>query len=226
MLNDQMTQAGDAAAAMASPRATPPVRRRRSPERIRKQQATRLQLLEAAGRVIGEHGYAGCTIGRVAAHAKVAHGSVYLHFASQQALFDEVLPTLGQRMLESLHDAVRDSVDVLDLERRGLEANFAYLAANSHMHRVFFEAEQFAPAAYRRYSDMLAASYARSLVRSLPEGRFRGDEMLSVANMLMGVRTQLLKRYATQHCSIVTLPGSVIGTYLKFVGQGLLGQQA
>ncbi len=225
MLHDQGMMTGDAATAMAPPRAAPVARRRRSPERIQKQQATRLQLLEAAGRVIGEHGYAGCTIGRVAARAKVAHGSVYLHFASQQALFDEVLPTLGQRMLESLHDAIRASADVIDLERRGLEANFAYLAGNSYMYRVFFEAEQFAPDAYRRYSDSLTESYARSLARSLPVGRFRADEMLGVANMLMGARTQLLKRYATQHCSIITLPGSVIGTYLKFVGQGLLGAQ-
>ena len=64
-----------------------------SPRQIAKNSETRRRLIEAAGLVVGKYGYAGASIARITAKAGVAHGTFYLHFANQQALFDVLLRT-------------------------------------------------------------------------------------------------------------------------------------
>ena len=80
-----------------------------SPRQIAKNSETRRRLIEAAGLVVGKYGYAGASIARITAKAGVAHGTFYLHFANQQALFDVLLPELGRSMLDAISAAVRDS---------------------------------------------------------------------------------------------------------------------
>src|ERR1700759_5428746 len=118
-----------------------PRKRTRSASQIQRNELTRSQLLEAAGKLIGKYGYAGCSIARVTARAKIAHGTFYLHFKSQQDLFDHVLPVLGSKMLEVIAGAIPDPRDVIDLERRGFQANFDYLTSHPYMYRVLTEAE-------------------------------------------------------------------------------------
>lgn len=198
-------------------------KRPRSPRQIQRNEETRQQLLEAAGRVIGKYGYAGCTIARVTARAKIAHGTFYLHFRSQQELFDQVLPVLGAGMLKVIAAAIRDSKDILDLERRGFEANFAYLSAHPHMYRVLSEAELYAPEAFQGYLDTLTLGYARSLRRSLsPDmGDLSDTELETLATMLIGARTYLLMRYGVKNHAVKPLPADKIETYLKFVAHGI-----
>ena len=59
----------------------------------------RLKIFEAAGIVVGEVGYADTTIGRIVEQADIAQGTFYLYFQSRQALFDELLPHFGQRLV-------------------------------------------------------------------------------------------------------------------------------
>jgi AcrR family transcriptional regulator len=201
-----------------------PRRRARSAKSLQKRAATRLQLVELAGKLIGRYGYAGCTIGRLAAKARVAYGSFYLHFKSQQDLFDSVLPILGQHMLDEIGHAIHDSKDLIDLEKRGFEANLAYLIANPYLHRVVTEAQLYAPKAFQQHMDAMTESYRRSLERSLAAGHIPGfspEELEAVATMLIGARAQLLTRYGTKKGELRPLPQHTIETYLKFVAHGL-----
>lgn len=183
-----------------------------------------MRLLNAAARVIGKYGYAGCSIARVAARAKVAHGTFYLHFKSQQDLFDQLLPALGAEMLEVIGKAVRDSKSLIELEQRGLTANFDYLVQHPYLHRVTSEAELYAPVAYRQYFEELAKPYKKSLRRSMAaqsQPAFSEEQLDAVISMLLGARYYLLTRFCVQGNSLKPLTRELTDTYLRFVAEGL-----
>ena len=67
--------------------------------------AVRARLCEAALRCFAEQGYAGTSMGDIAAAAQTAPASAYRYFPSKQALFDAVVPPdLAER-----HDALLDT---------------------------------------------------------------------------------------------------------------------
>lgn len=205
----------------------PKVRKRtRSATQIQRNEATRMQLLEAAGKMIGKYGYSGCTIARVTAKAKIAHGTFYLHFQSQQDMFDGVLPVLGARMLNAIAAAIQDTKDVIDLERRGFQANFDYLTKHPYMYRVLVEAELYAPKAFQQHMDSMTSAYARSLRRSKFAHQieeFEDDELETIATMLIGARTYLLMRYGVVDNVVKPLPDGKLESYLKFIAHGITG---
>src|SRR4051812_47208079 len=129
-------------------------------------EATRLRIIEAAGDLIGQYGYEGCSISRITEVVGLAYGSFYRYFKNQQDLFEQLLPTLGDRMFNHISDAIHGSPNILELEKAGFTANYAYLIAHPYMLRLVSEAEQYAPRAHREYQNRLAASYARSIKRS------------------------------------------------------------
>ena len=195
----------------------------RADARSERKETTRLQLLTAAARIIGRYGYAGCTIARVTSRAKIAHGTFYLYFQSQQELFDAVLPTLGAEMLDTISRAVRESKDLLDLERRGFAANFAYLKKHPYMYRVSTEAELYAPTAYQKHIDSMVERYSRSLRRSLSaqHAHLSDREIEARVTILLGSRMSLLQRYGLEHRMIRQLPEDIIDIYLDVVKHGI-----
>jgi AcrR family transcriptional regulator len=203
-----------------------PQKREPSPAKIQRNEETRMKLIEAAGKTIGKYGYVGCSIARVTTRAKIAHGAFYLHFSSQKDLFDAVLPTLGASMLHVIGQAIQHPKDILDLERRGFEANFDYLTKHPYMYRVLTEAELYAPAAFEQHMNAMVTGYARSLRRSRFSHHidaYDDEELETIATMLIGARTFLLMRYGVDNNAVKPLPAGKIEAYLKFVAHGLGG---
>lgn len=195
--------------------------RQPSAEQLRRNAETRLKLIHAAGIVVGRHGYTGCTISRITAEANVAHGAFYLHFKSQQDLFDILLPELGTEMVASIAKAVRGAPTLEEMERRGITANIAYLVDNPHIYRVMSEATLYAPAAFKLHHDLLMEGYRRTLRRLLGE-RSPDDRQLEVfASILMGARSFLFMRFAVDGANIRALDPDLIESYVSFVVAGI-----
>lgn len=198
--------------------ASPGGRRRRG------KAAVRARLIEAAARVVGEHGYAGASIARITQEAGVAHGAFYLHFSSRQELFDILLPMIGDAMIEHIGGAVREARTLDEIETQGLLANFGYLAEHPDLVRILREAEYFAPEAYRDFIGRLGERYVGSLDRSRAAGEVRGfreEELPVLADILMGARNFLIERHTAREDGCVPLPPEVARVYLKFVLAGL-----
>ena len=202
-----------------------PRKRPSSGRQIEKNSETRRRILDAAAKVIGEHGYAGASIARITAKAGVAHGAFYLHFESRQALFDVLLPEIGTGMLDAIGAAVKDSRSLEDMERRGLRANFTFLARHPEFERVTNEAELFAPEAFRRYFGLIHERYRRSLIRSRAQGDLRGfsDPQIDlISAMLTGARSYLLRFFARESASATRpLTRRQIDTYIDVFLNGL-----
>lgn len=204
---------------------TTPTGRIRSPRMVERTANTRALILWSAARIIGRYGYAGCSIARVAAKAKIAHGTFYLYFPSQQALFDELLPAMQDELLNVISAAVRDAGDVYELEERGLRANFAYLKKHPFLYRVTYEAEVFSPIAFEQHFIRINRRYSRALRRIIFGGatieKEQLDQLDAVAAMLEGARTRLLMRFGLENQKIVGLPDEIMATYLSFVKGGI-----
>lgn len=203
-----------------------PSGRKRSARMIERNTNTRAQIVEAAAKIIARYGYSGCSIARVTAKAKIAHGTFYLYFSSQQEMFDNLLPALTEDLLTAIREAVRDAKTVFELESRGLRANFLYLKKRPYLHRVTAEAEFFAPTAFDNYFMTINHRYSRSL-RKMIQGDDPVDEATqqkydAVAAMLEGARTRLLKRFGLDKSNkIIGVSDVVLETYLEFVSNGI-----
>jgi AcrR family transcriptional regulator len=193
-------------------------------KRREKAQATRQAILDAAAVVVGRHGYGKASIGRIAEEAGVAHGLIYLYFKNQQDLFDQLLPHVGEAMLRFIAEATLDAATFAERERRGLDANFAYLQQHPALHRILNEAAFFAPDAHQQYLRRMAGGYQRSLQRGWSAGEITGydeTELEVIAYMMIGAREYLLERYAARGIAITDLPAEVKLTYLRIVARSL-----
>ena len=192
--------------------------------RAARREATRRKLLEAAARIIGRHGFGGCSVARVTAKARVAHGTFYLYFQSQQEMFDLVLPTLGGEMLVSIGEAIRGETDPLEVERRGFTANATYILQNPHMNRVTYEAQLYTPKVYASYIDGIIGRYVRSFRRTVARGRLVGasdEELQFIARMIVSARERLLLQLTSTNLKDPAFFGRMIDAYLRFVKGGL-----
>ena len=83
---------------------------------------TRRKLIDAAAKVVGEEGYANASVAKITALAEIAQGTFYNYFASQQDLFDHLLPELGGELLESIRKRISGEKDSLRREELGFHA--------------------------------------------------------------------------------------------------------
>jgi len=91
----------------------------RSNTRVQQKRGTREQLIRAAYRVFCKRGIANTRMGDIAQAASVAHGTVFMHFASKDELIAEVIWVYSGRIARELHNLVKRGVTV----RQVLEAH-------------------------------------------------------------------------------------------------------
>lgn len=168
------------------------VKLRRS--RIDKQEDTRRAIFSAAIDVVGEEGYAAASVAKIAARAKIASGTFYNYFPTQQDLFDQLLPTLGERLLAHIRAQLSEGSTGVQRERERLLAYFDFCRRTPGFLRILNEAEVFAPRAFHQHLRHFYEGYRRALMRSMQQGEIEGystDELNVVVFMLMGIRSYL-----------------------------------
>jgi len=198
--------------------------KRAKPTRAEKSQLTRDSLFEAAAKVVGKEGYANAMVATVAAQAKVAHGTFYNYFETRQDLFDQLLPELGREMLQFIREEAAESANGLEREERSFRAFFTFLKLKPEFYRILYEAELFAPTAFRSHMEAVTTGYVSQLQRAMQKGELKvavGTELEAVAYMLMGMRHYLCMRYAHRDGTTVSLPEWVVRSYMNFITDGI-----
>ncbi|MPZ31476.1 MAG: TetR family transcriptional regulator [Rhodospirillales bacterium] len=212
---------------MAQPVRHPPEEPRTSSRRktrAEKSEKTRRAIVEAAARIIGRYGYENASIARIAARARIAHGTFYKHFGSRQDLFDRVLPEMGDRLLEFIQANVDRHAAGAHREEQRLRAYIKFLVRNPWFQRLVNDSEVMAPKAHKAYFERLASGYVRGLTRSIARNEIKAfdrTELECVAYILMATRLYLAQRYAYSHGSVSDPPEAVVRTYVKFVQRAL-----
>ena len=201
-----------------------PVRRRLS--RAEKSEKTKADLLKAAAKIVGEVGYQNAMVSKITERANVSQGTFYNYFESQQALFDQLLPALGEELIKHIRRVSMDAPSAFERERRSFLAFFDFLKANPEFYRILYEAELFAPEGYKTHVEQIASHYIRTLEREAAQGQIpiaSRQEAEAVAFMLMGMRHYLCMRFARKDGQTMLLPDAVVDTYLRTIMSGLYG---
>lgn len=199
----------------------------KKPTRAEKVARNRQALLQAGAQVVGELGYAEASIARIAEKAGLGHGTFYKHFESQQAMFDELLPSMGRDLLAEVREQIRGSQDVVEMEHKAFRGFFDFLTRNPGFYRVLNEAEVAAPHAFESHIGNLARHYTQALKRSLDAGELPGyeeRELEVISFVLMAARFYIYLRFSRSGKTAKPVPDWVINAYMKFVSHGLTGK--
>jgi AcrR family transcriptional regulator len=207
----------------------PPKRTKPKPKlrRAEKVEENLRALFRAAAKVVGDVGYTAASIASITQAAGLAQGTFYRYFDSRQDLFDQLLPHVGEDLVEFLSKRVTGAEDIYEVESKALRASFDYLLDNPGFYRILNEAEFAAPKAYESHFRNLVKRFQASLERSRRNGQLRGyrpEELETLAYMLMAIRGYIHYRYGKASTGEnVPIPEAVIKTFLKFLRGGLNG---
>jgi AcrR family transcriptional regulator len=194
--------------------------------RIEKVEATRQSLFDAALKVVGESGYAGSSIAKIAARANVAQGTFYSYFVSQQDVFDQLLPYLGDRLLNEIREKLKGCKDPYEREAIGFQAYFDFLSENPEFERILSEAAVFTPHGFKAHVKNIVDGYMRAFRH--PNSRavlphYSERELEAVTYMLLGARAYLSQRFMAGGNGGRKLPNWAFTAYMKFLRYGLTG---
>jgi AcrR family transcriptional regulator len=187
----------------------------------------RLALLHAGAEIVGEKGYEDASIAHITERAGLGHGTFYKHFPSRQAMFDELLPSVGRELIDEVREIVRGAENVLDMEERGFRGFFDFLVKHPGFYRVLNEAEVAAPKAFDVHIKTLARHYVRALKRSQQRGGLKDFAELDfevIAFTLMAARFYLYLRFSKAGGKAKRVPDAVVKAYMRFVAYGLVGR--
>ncbi|HEY8572478.1 TetR/AcrR family transcriptional regulator [Phenylobacterium sp.] len=205
---------------------SPPEARRKISRQERNEEVRR-SLFRAAGEIVGERGYEEASISRITERAGVANGTFYNHFETRQELLDQLLPSLGEEMIEFIRQRTRDVRPERDRELARFRAFFEFLVENPGFLRILNEAEFSAPEAYRQHIQNVSLPYLRILQRARGAGEtrdFTDAELEAVVHILIGARGYLSQRYAYAEGGARLPDEAVFDAYAKLLIGGLFAE--
>lgn len=192
--------------------------------REERSEETRRNLIQAGARTVGRYGYEKASVARITAKAKVALGTFYRHFNSRQEFFDQLLPAMGDHLMDFLRTRVDPGVVGAEREEQRLRAYFSFLEEHPWYHRLLNESEVMAPRAHAAYLELMAAGLVRSFHRGQKRGEmaaFKEAELRTLAYIVMASRVYLATQWGGYKGKNVTPPNDVLNTYTKFIQRAL-----
>lgn len=192
--------------------------------RPEKADANRKALFRAAAYVVGKHGYANASIGRITERCGLAQGTFYLYFKSRQDLFDQLLPAIGEEMLAYVGKAVHGSRDFFEVEGRGLAAFFDYLTKNRGFFRILYETDAVSPEATRAHYDLILAKYRAVIERACAEHQIRPLDPVEsdvVIFVMMAARDYLYRNLVVGRGADAAQQQRIVDAYVGLLRNGL-----
>jgi AcrR family transcriptional regulator len=165
------------------PKATQPLAGRREERRLRQQDISRSQLLDAAEEVFGRKGFHETTLKEVAELAEFAVGSVYSFFENKDDLFRQIFIRRGEEFMPELlaivHDAELGPVDQLHAL---VDFEIGFFRSHPHFGRL-----------YLRYSSATSLS-TDSEIDAVMKERYEDAMQLQASLFRRGQRAGVLRK--------------------------------
>lgn len=150
--------------------------------RVRQRETTRRQLVMAGLRVVASRGFAGATTAAIAKATGKAHGTVFVHFRTRDALVAELVEEVGRAMSRRLTDIPTDAPSVSDV----LDAHLAALAEHEVLYARLLGEATTLPLAARARVFALQSGIAWRLraahARDVANGTARAMDSIALAN--------------------------------------------
>lgn len=163
-------------------------RRNRSQQR----EETRRQLLDAGLRVVAEHGFVRATTAAIAKATGKAHGTVFLHFPTRDALVSELVEEIGRAMSAQLAALASNTPDVSEV----LDAHLAALLRNEALYSCLVrDAPSLPPSARARlfaFQSGVAWRLRTALMREIANGTARDLDPVAISNIWIALTSHYL----------------------------------
>jgi AcrR family transcriptional regulator len=202
---------------------------KRKMKRAEKADANRKALFKAAADVVGTLGYADASIARIAERAGLAQGTFYLYFDSRQDLFDQLLPRVGEMMLDYVRESIKGARDFFEIEERGLAAFFNFLVENPAFTRILYETDPVSPSAGERHINLVVQKYTRFVDRALKERQIRPLSTIErdvLIYVMMGVRDYLSKYIRRSKSNREVKIKRIVDAYMSILRNGVRDENA
>ena len=189
-----------------------------------KRDRTRDALLIALQQLLLDPDAGGVSVPQLVERAGVSQGTFYNYFDSRDALFAQLLPEIGQFMIDEIGAKVRQHTRLADREEARIRGYLQFLRTHPGFYRVLREAETFAPEAHRAHMANMVAGYGRALraereragAPPLPD-----QQIEKIVYMLLGARDYLAMQYQEGGNDPATLDDETVATYMRALRGGL-----
>ena len=160
-----------------------PTTTRREERRLRQQDISRGQLLDAAEEVFGRKGFHEATLKEVAELAEFAVGSVYSFFENKDDLFRQIFVRRGEQFIPQLHAILDDSQTSPSEQMHALvDFEIGFFRSHPHFGRL-----------YLRYSSATTLSTDREIDIVMQE-RYEDAMQLQATLFRRGQRSGVLRK--------------------------------
>jgi AcrR family transcriptional regulator len=191
-------------------------------------EATRRKILDVAEEVFGECGYYEASISEITRRAGVAQGTYYIYFHSKREIFIELIEDIGERLRREMRASIADAVDRIEIEKRGFQAFFRFVARHRRIYSIIQEAERVVPEAFYAYYRKISQGYVRGLQEAMSKGSIRQLDTEAIAYALMGIGHFIAMRWlvwpqeiSNEQSDQSELSPEVFASIMEFITYGL-----
>lgn len=179
-------------------------------------QGTRRQLLEAGLRVVAAKGFAGATTAAIAEATGKAHGTVFVHFRTRDALVTELVAEIGRGLAEKMAGLEAQNPTLAQV----LDAHLAAIAPKEALYaRLLCEASTLPPAAREQVLALQSAVAARlraAYLRARAQGTVRVLDPFTAGNLWISLSSHYLmnRDFFAPGGSVVAKSGTMLKAQL------------
>jgi AcrR family transcriptional regulator len=173
--------------------------RLKGPDRFQKRRdRTARELLEAARTVLAAKGYHGTKVVDIAQAAGVGVGTFYLHYATKEAIFLELVEDTVRRLKAELDAVQAATPDPVEAARAGTETFFRFAQQNRELFRIVFGHEASFHEVVRRSQEMFVLDIEENLAAGKSIGTFRDGNTRIWAQAFIGMTLQVVSWWIEQ----------------------------
>ena len=204
------------------------------PPRKRRKEARPAELLAAALRLFVDNGYAATSLERVAAHTGVSKGTLYLYYASKEALFKAVIQEgIVPVIAENEAIVAQHTGSSFELLQRLLDNWWTKIGQTAYAgipKLMVAEARNFPEIAQYYYENVISRGrrlVGTALTRGMASGEFRRMDIETTIDVVISpILMLLIWRYSLANCqSQASDPRHYLQIHLDLLRQGLCGSQ-
>lgn len=160
--------------------------------RTHQREVTRRQLIAAGLRVVAVSGFAGATTAAIAKETGKAHGTVFVHFPTRDALVTELVEEVGRAMTQRLAQVPTDAPGVSEV----LDAHLAALGENEELYAALLREATVLPLVARARVFALQSGLAWRLcdahARDVARGAARTMDPVALGNTWIALTNHYL----------------------------------
>jgi len=164
---------------------------------MRRKARTRRDLLAAAVAVFAEKGAYAATVADIAARADVGVGTLYLHFATKDALFEAVVEETALQLKAAVDEARAAANSPSEQNRFGTRAFCRFAQEHRELFKIVF-GQGAHHEVIRRAQAAFAADIEQSIRAGIAAGEFAPIAPAPAAQALVGMATQVIDWWTEQ----------------------------